>query len=39
MQILGRRFEDAVVLGAAAAVERALPWAEAWPPVSVAAAR
>src|SRR5919199_915471 len=39
MQILGRRFEDAVVLGAAAAVERALPWANAWPPVSVAAAR
>ena len=39
MQILGRRFEDAVVLGAAAAVERALPWADAWPPVSVAAAR
>src|SRR4051812_22731888 len=35
MQILGRRFEDAVVLGAAAAVERALPWADTWPPVSV----
>jgi Asp-tRNA(Asn)/Glu-tRNA(Gln) amidotransferase A subunit family amidase len=34
MQILGRRFEDAVVLGAAAAVERVLPWADAWPPVS-----
>jgi Asp-tRNA(Asn)/Glu-tRNA(Gln) amidotransferase A subunit family amidase len=39
MQILGRRFEDAVVLGAAAAVERVLPWADAWPPVSVAASR
>jgi Asp-tRNA(Asn)/Glu-tRNA(Gln) amidotransferase A subunit family amidase len=38
MQILSRRFEDAVVLGAAAAVERVLPWADAWPPVSVAAA-
>jgi Asp-tRNA(Asn)/Glu-tRNA(Gln) amidotransferase A subunit family amidase len=35
LQILGRRFEDAVVLGAAAAVERVLPWADAWPPVSV----
>jgi Asp-tRNA(Asn)/Glu-tRNA(Gln) amidotransferase A subunit family amidase len=35
LQILGRRFEDATVLGAGAAVERALPWADAWPPVSV----
>jgi Asp-tRNA(Asn)/Glu-tRNA(Gln) amidotransferase A subunit family amidase len=36
LQILGRRWEDAVVLAAAAAVERVLPWADAWPPVSVA---
>jgi Asp-tRNA(Asn)/Glu-tRNA(Gln) amidotransferase A subunit family amidase len=34
LQIIGRRWEDAVVLAAAAAVERALPWADAWPPVS-----
>jgi Asp-tRNA(Asn)/Glu-tRNA(Gln) amidotransferase A subunit family amidase len=36
LQIVGRRWEDAAVLGAAAAVERVLPWAEQWPPVSVA---
>jgi Asp-tRNA(Asn)/Glu-tRNA(Gln) amidotransferase A subunit family amidase len=35
LQIMGRRWDDAAVLGAAAAVERALPRAEARPPVSV----
>ena len=34
LQIMGRRWEDARVLAAAAAVEQALPWADAWPPVS-----
>ena len=34
LQIMGRRWEDARVLAAAAAVERALPWADAWPPLS-----
>jgi Asp-tRNA(Asn)/Glu-tRNA(Gln) amidotransferase A subunit family amidase len=38
LQIVGRRFEDAAVLAAAASVERVLPWADAWPPVSVARA-
>jgi Asp-tRNA(Asn)/Glu-tRNA(Gln) amidotransferase A subunit family amidase len=38
LQIIGRRFADASVLAAAAAVERVLPWADAWPPVSVGAA-
>jgi Asp-tRNA(Asn)/Glu-tRNA(Gln) amidotransferase A subunit family amidase len=38
LQIIGRRWEDATVLEAAAAVERVLPWADAWPPVSVAGA-
>jgi Asp-tRNA(Asn)/Glu-tRNA(Gln) amidotransferase A subunit family amidase len=37
LQIIGRRWEDAAVLGAAAAAERAMPWADAWPPVSAAA--
>jgi Asp-tRNA(Asn)/Glu-tRNA(Gln) amidotransferase A subunit family amidase len=36
LQIIGRRFEDAAVLEAAAAVERVMPWGDAWPPVSVA---
>jgi Asp-tRNA(Asn)/Glu-tRNA(Gln) amidotransferase A subunit family amidase len=36
LQIVGRRWEDAAVLAAAAAVERLLPWAEAWPAVSIA---
>jgi Asp-tRNA(Asn)/Glu-tRNA(Gln) amidotransferase A subunit family amidase len=31
LQIIGRRWEDATVLAAAAAVERALPWAERRP--------
>jgi Asp-tRNA(Asn)/Glu-tRNA(Gln) amidotransferase A subunit family amidase len=35
LQIIGRRFADATVLAAAAAVERVLPWADAWPPVSI----
>jgi Asp-tRNA(Asn)/Glu-tRNA(Gln) amidotransferase A subunit family amidase len=34
LQIIGRRWEDARVLAAAAAVEQLLPWADAWPPVS-----
>ena len=36
LQIVGRRFEESAVLAAAASVERVLPWAGAWPPVSVA---
>jgi Asp-tRNA(Asn)/Glu-tRNA(Gln) amidotransferase A subunit family amidase len=36
LQIMGRRWEDAAVLEAAAAVERVLPWAERWPAVSLA---
>jgi Asp-tRNA(Asn)/Glu-tRNA(Gln) amidotransferase A subunit family amidase len=36
LQIVGRRFEEAAVLAAAASVERVLPWADAWPRVSVA---
>jgi Asp-tRNA(Asn)/Glu-tRNA(Gln) amidotransferase A subunit family amidase len=39
MQIIGRRWEDATVLAAAAAVERTLPWADRWPPVAAARAR
>jgi aspartyl-tRNA(Asn)/glutamyl-tRNA(Gln) amidotransferase subunit A len=31
LQIVGRRFEDATVLRAAAAFEKARPWAERWP--------
>jgi len=34
LQIMGRRWDDARVLGAAAAVEQVLPWADARPPVS-----
>jgi aspartyl-tRNA(Asn)/glutamyl-tRNA(Gln) amidotransferase subunit A len=33
LQIVGRRFEDAAVLRAAAAFERARPWAQARPPI------
>jgi Asp-tRNA(Asn)/Glu-tRNA(Gln) amidotransferase A subunit family amidase len=36
LQIMGRRFQDAAVLEAAAAVEEALPWEQRWPPVSIA---
>jgi Asp-tRNA(Asn)/Glu-tRNA(Gln) amidotransferase A subunit family amidase len=36
LQIVGRRWEDATVLAAAAAVERALPWADRRPPVAAA---
>jgi Asp-tRNA(Asn)/Glu-tRNA(Gln) amidotransferase A subunit family amidase len=35
LQIIGRRWADAAVLEAAAAIERVLPWADAWPSVSV----
>ena len=38
LQIMGRRWEDATVLAAAAAVERVLPWADRWPPVSTGGA-
>jgi Asp-tRNA(Asn)/Glu-tRNA(Gln) amidotransferase A subunit family amidase len=38
LQIMGRRWEDARVLGAAAAVEQLLPWAGAWPPISAESA-
>jgi aspartyl-tRNA(Asn)/glutamyl-tRNA(Gln) amidotransferase subunit A len=38
LQIIGRRFEDAAVLEAAAVVECVMPWGDAWPPVSVAGA-
>ena len=38
LQIIGRRFEEVAVLAAAASVERVLPWAGAWPAVSVARA-
>jgi Asp-tRNA(Asn)/Glu-tRNA(Gln) amidotransferase A subunit family amidase len=31
LQIVGRRFEDATVLRAAAAFEEARPWADRWP--------
>jgi Asp-tRNA(Asn)/Glu-tRNA(Gln) amidotransferase A subunit family amidase len=34
VQIMGRRWDDALVLAAAAAVEQALPWADRWPPFS-----
>jgi Asp-tRNA(Asn)/Glu-tRNA(Gln) amidotransferase A subunit family amidase len=34
LQIVGRRWEDARVLAAAAAVEQALPWADLRPPLS-----
>jgi len=34
LQIIGRRWEDATVLAAAAAVEQVLPWADRWPEVS-----
>ena len=37
LQIMGRRWADATVLAAAAAVERVLPWAQEWPPVSAPA--
>ena len=33
LQIVGRRFDDAGVLRAAAAFERLQPWAERWPPI------
>src|SRR3989454_9658131 len=33
LQIVGRRFDDAGVLGAAAAFERARPWADRRPPI------
>ena len=33
LQIVGRRFEDAAVLRAAAAFEQLQPWAQAKPPV------
>jgi Asp-tRNA(Asn)/Glu-tRNA(Gln) amidotransferase A subunit family amidase len=33
---VGRRFEDALVLRAAAAIEAAAPWADRWPPVDPA---
>jgi aspartyl-tRNA(Asn)/glutamyl-tRNA(Gln) amidotransferase subunit A len=31
LQLVGRRFEDALLLRAAAAVEAAAPWADRWP--------
>jgi len=34
LQIVGRRFDDATVLRAAAAYERAAPWAANRPPIS-----
>jgi aspartyl-tRNA(Asn)/glutamyl-tRNA(Gln) amidotransferase subunit A len=33
LQIIGRRFEDATVLRAAAAFEEARPWADRWPEI------
>ena len=33
LQIVGRRFEDAIVLRAAAAFEEARPWADRWPEI------
>lgn len=33
LQIVGRRFDDATVLRAAAAFEQAAPWADRWPPL------
>jgi Asp-tRNA(Asn)/Glu-tRNA(Gln) amidotransferase A subunit family amidase len=33
LQIVGRRFADVTVLRAAAAFERAHPWADKWPPL------
>ncbi len=33
LQIVGRRFDDATVLRAAAAFEQASPWADKWPPL------
>jgi aspartyl-tRNA(Asn)/glutamyl-tRNA(Gln) amidotransferase subunit A len=36
LQLVGRRFEDALVLRAAAAIEAAAPWADRWPPVDPA---
>jgi aspartyl-tRNA(Asn)/glutamyl-tRNA(Gln) amidotransferase subunit A len=37
LQIIGRRFEDALVLRAAAAFEQARPWADRWPAVAAQA--
>jgi aspartyl-tRNA(Asn)/glutamyl-tRNA(Gln) amidotransferase subunit A len=33
LQIVGRRYEDALVLQAAHAYEQALPWSDNWPPL------
>jgi len=35
IQLVGQRFDDATVLAAGAAVERARPWADAYPPTAV----
>ena len=34
LQLVGRRLDDARLLGAAAAFEAAAPWADRWPPVA-----
>jgi aspartyl-tRNA(Asn)/glutamyl-tRNA(Gln) amidotransferase subunit A len=36
LQLVGRRFEDARLLAAAAALEAARPWADRWPPAPAA---
>ena len=33
LQLIGRRYEDATLLRASAAYERAAPWAHRWPPL------
>jgi aspartyl-tRNA(Asn)/glutamyl-tRNA(Gln) amidotransferase subunit A len=34
LQLVGRRLDDARLLGAAAAFEAAMPWAGRWPPTA-----